>query len=73
VRWTVGLSSAAIKNLDHLPPRAVPAVVEFIFGALADNPHIVGKPLRTDFAGTYSARDVAPTAFFTRLMKTTTM
>lgn len=53
--WTVGLSSAAVRSLDHVPPRVLPAVIEFIFGPLADNPHQVGKPLRDDFAGLHSA------------------
>jgi mRNA interferase RelE/StbE len=56
VSWTVALSSAAIRNLDRLPPRVVPAIVEFIFGTLAENPYKVGKPLRRDVAGIYSAR-----------------
>ena len=55
VSWAVGLSSAAIRNLDQLPPRVVPAVVEFLYGPLAQNPHRVGKPLRDDFAGIHSA------------------
>lgn len=53
--WAVGLSSAAVRTLDQLPPRVVPAIIEFLYGPLADNPHRVGKPLRDDFAGTYSA------------------
>ena len=53
--WAVGLSSAAIRMLDQLPTRVVPAVVEFLFGPLAENPHR-GKPLRDDFAGVRSAR-----------------
>lgn len=56
MRWAVGLSSAAIRALDQLPPRVVPAIVGFMFGPLADNPHRVGKPLRDDFAGVHSAR-----------------
>ncbi len=55
MRWAVGLSSAAIRTLDQLPPRVVPAVIEFIYGALAENPLRVGKPLRDDFAGIHSA------------------
>lgn len=54
--WTVGLSSAAIRTLDRLSPKVVPAVIDFISGPLADNPHRVGKPLGQDFAGLYSAR-----------------
>jgi mRNA interferase RelE/StbE len=56
VSWTVALSSAAIKDLDRLPQRVVPAVIEFIFGPLAENPRRLGKPLRSDFTGIYSAR-----------------
>jgi mRNA-degrading endonuclease RelE of RelBE toxin-antitoxin system len=55
VTWAVGLSAAAVRTLDQLPPRVVPAVIEFLFGPLADNPHRVGKPLRDDFAGLHSA------------------
>ena len=54
--WTVGLSSAAIRALDQLPNKVLPAVIDFIFGPLADNPHRVGKPLGHDFAGLHSAR-----------------
>ena len=32
------------------------ACYEFLAGALAENPHRVGKTLRTPQAGTYSAR-----------------
>jgi mRNA-degrading endonuclease RelE of RelBE toxin-antitoxin system len=55
VSWTVGLSSAAVRTLDQLPPRVLSAVIEFIYGPLAQNPHQVGKPLRDDFAGLHSA------------------
>ena len=53
--WAVGLSSAALRTLDQLPPRVVPAIIEFLYGPLADNPRRVGKPLRADFAGIHSA------------------
>jgi mRNA interferase RelE/StbE len=55
VSWAVGLSSAAIRTSDLPPPRVIPAVVEFLYGPLAENPHRVGKPLRDDFAGLHSA------------------
>jgi mRNA interferase RelE/StbE len=55
VSWAVGLSSAAIRTLDQLPPRVVPAIIEFLYGPLADNPHRVGKPLRDDFTGIHTA------------------
>lgn len=54
--WAVGLSSAAIRTLDQLPPRIVPAIIEFLYGPLAENPHRVGKALRDDFTGLHSAR-----------------
>lgn len=54
--WTVGLSSAGLRSLDRLPARVVPAVVEFVFGPLAEDPHRVGKPLRGDLAGLHGAR-----------------
>jgi mRNA-degrading endonuclease RelE of RelBE toxin-antitoxin system len=40
----------------HLPDAVAAAVVEFLTGALLDNPHRVGKPLRGDLAGIFSAR-----------------
>lgn len=55
MRWAVGLSSAAIRTLDQLPPRIVPAIIEFLYGPLAENPHRVGKALRGDFSGIHSA------------------
>lgn len=54
--WTVELAGSAIRDLDRLPPRVVPAVIEFIYGPLAENPRRLGKPLREDFAGLWSAR-----------------
>ena len=54
--WTVRLSASAVRGLDRLPPRIVPAVVEFLYGALADNPERAGKPLRGTLDGLYGAR-----------------
>ena len=34
----------------------MPAVIEFLYGPLASEPHRVGKPLRDDFEGEWSAR-----------------
>lgn len=53
--WAVGLSSAAVRTLDQLPPRVVPGIIEFLYGALAENPHRVGKALRDDFSRIHSA------------------
>lgn len=54
--WQVALSSSAIRDLDRMPPRIVPAVVEFVFGPLASDPTRVGKSLRDDFVGEWGAR-----------------
>jgi mRNA-degrading endonuclease RelE of RelBE toxin-antitoxin system len=56
VSWTVGLASGAHRDIDKLPPRLIPAVVEFIYGPLARDPRRVGKPLRADLEGQWSAR-----------------
>ena len=53
--WSVGLSNSARRDLDRLPPRVLPAVLEFIYGPLAQNPCRVGKPLRGEFTGQWSA------------------
>lgn len=37
-------------------PRVVAAIVELVYGTLADEPHRVGKPLRDGLGGMYSAR-----------------
>lgn len=39
-----------------LPEQVAAAVVEFLTGALIANPHRVGKKLRGELAGIYSAR-----------------
>lgn len=54
--WQVGLSSSAIRDLERLPRRVAPAVIEFLYGPLAGNPHRVGKALRDDVQGLWSAR-----------------
>ena len=41
---------------DELPESVAAAVIEFITTALLDNPHRVGKPLRGDLGGIWSAR-----------------
>lgn len=42
--------------MDRIPPRIVPAVVEFVYGDLAENPQRVGKALSRDLDGRFSAR-----------------
>jgi len=55
--YTVLLSPGAKRAIERDLPEAVAvAVVEFLYGALAEAPHRVGKPLRFDLEGYYSAR-----------------
>ncbi len=51
------LTPPAVRAIRTGRPEAVAAaVIEFLTGALVDNPHRVGKRLRGDLAGIYSAR-----------------
>jgi mRNA interferase RelE/StbE len=48
--------SAARRLVESLPESVAAACVEFIFGALKDNPQRVGAPLRAPFEGQHRAR-----------------
>lgn len=51
------LTPPAIRSIQSgLPQGAASAVVEFLTGALIENPHRVGKQLRGDLAGIHAAR-----------------
>ncbi len=52
ITWKRGAS----RDMDRLPLSVASAVVEFVYGPLAENPHRVGKPLRFELEGKYSAR-----------------
>ncbi len=54
--YDVILTATARRDLQHVPPRIVPAIIEFLFGDLAASPARVGKPLRRELEGTYAAR-----------------
>ena len=55
--YTVVLSAAAKRAVEQeLAEAFAVAVVEFLFGPLAADPHRVGKPLRFALAGYWSAR-----------------
>ena len=49
-------AATARRDLQRIPPRIVPAIIEFVFGDLALKPGRVGKPLRRELDGAYSAR-----------------
>lgn len=40
----------------RLPEKVAAAVIEFVYGTLAQNPQRVGKPLRFELEGLHSAR-----------------
>lgn len=54
--YEVRFTATARRDLNRIPPRIVPAIVEFTFGDLAGNPQRVGKPLAGELAGIHSAR-----------------
>jgi mRNA interferase RelE/StbE len=55
VNYEVIFTATARRDLQRIPPRIVPAIVEFAFGDLAQTPRRVGKPLKRELEGSYSA------------------
>jgi mRNA interferase RelE/StbE len=56
-RYELGLARPARRAVGvRLPPQIASAAVEFITGALLDNPQRIGKALREELTGIYSAR-----------------
>ncbi|MGX7729209.1 type II toxin-antitoxin system RelE family toxin [Rhodococcus sp. 2H158] len=54
--YDIAIASPARRALSRLPGRVVHAVVEFLAGPLAENPHRLSKPLRYELEGLRSAR-----------------
>ncbi|WP_284762106.1 type II toxin-antitoxin system RelE/ParE family toxin [Arthrobacter sp. efr-133-R2A-63] len=54
--WNVEVTSPALKRFLRLPQKAATAIVEFVTGALADNPHRLSKPLTNELLGLRTAR-----------------
>jgi mRNA-degrading endonuclease RelE of RelBE toxin-antitoxin system len=52
IRWT----PTAQRDLRRLPEKIATAVVEFVYGSLADNPERVGRSLRLELVGLHAAR-----------------
>jgi mRNA interferase RelE/StbE len=50
------MASTAQRDLRGVPPRIVPAIIEFLYGDLAVAPRRVGKPLERELTGLWSAR-----------------
>lgn len=54
--FTISWSASAQRDLAKLSEKVATAVVEFIYGGLADNPRRVGHELTLELAGLHSAR-----------------
>jgi mRNA interferase RelE/StbE len=54
--YAIRITARADRDLQRLPEKIAEACVEFIFGALAENPQRVGRPLRGELDGLHSAR-----------------
>ncbi|KGN34322.1 plasmid stabilization protein [Knoellia sinensis KCTC 19936] len=52
----VVFAASAQRDLRDIPPRIVPAIIEFAFGELARKPRSVGKPLQRELEGLWGAR-----------------
>ncbi len=57
VRYELVLTPPAIRVVQSGPPEGIAAaIIEFLTGALVENPHRVGKQLRVELAGIHTAR-----------------
>lgn len=54
--YRVEFASTARRDLHDVPPRIVPAIVEFVYGDLARTPRRVGRPLQRELEGLWGAR-----------------
>ena len=54
--WKVEVTSPALKGFRQLPEKVAAAIVEFVTGALADNPQRLSKPLTSELLGLRTAR-----------------
>lgn len=52
IEWT----ATAKRGLTQLPEKVATAVVEFVYGALAESPRRVGHELHLELAGRHAAR-----------------
>lgn len=54
--WRLVVAPSAERTLARLTERVAAAIVEFMVGPLLEEPTRVGKPLRRELAGYWSAR-----------------
>ena len=55
-KWDLAVATPARRALDRIPAKVAIAVLDFILGPLSENPRRVGKPLRGELGGLFSAR-----------------
>lgn len=54
--YEVEITPEGLRHLNRLPEKVRVAVLEAIFGSIAENPRRAGKPLRGELEGLYLAR-----------------
>jgi len=54
--YRVAWAPAAKRDVARLPEKIATAVVEFVYGGLADAPNRVGRPLQLELVGLHAAR-----------------
>lgn len=54
--WHVAWTPTGSRSLMTLPEKVGAAVIEFVYETLIENPHLVGKPLRSELEGLHVAR-----------------
>lgn len=54
--YEVAITPEGLRHLNRVPEKVRAAVIEAIFGTIAENPYRAGKPLRGELEGLYSAR-----------------
>ena len=54
--YAIAWTALARRALARLPEKVATAVVEFLYGSLATNPHRAGEPLKLGLEGLHSAR-----------------
>jgi mRNA-degrading endonuclease RelE of RelBE toxin-antitoxin system len=54
--FTIAWTATSRRALTRLPEKIATAVVEFLYGSLAESPYRIGKPLKLGLEGLHSAR-----------------
>lgn len=54
--YRIEITPEGLRHMDRLPKKIRAAVLEAIFGTIAENPRRAGKELRGELEGLYSAR-----------------